>query len=359
MSFVRYSLSFVAVLVLVSSSPAFAQTSWGVAALANGDLVFCDLRREQVVRYSTDAGLSVVLPGTHCRALALAPDGNVYGESVGGTTVDAATGTPRGDVVGVWRIGMSGQATWLQVPVPSPDPSLWIVIDRQGRSHGWNGALPRTTLSQIVRRDIAGSAPVAGGAWGQRDGFGTAAQFGRVLGMAIAPDHSLIVADSGNIRRMTPEGYVSTESLGTVTDAGDGVAARLGLWDRPIGVAADIDGAAIVVDLPARRIVRIERNGQAQEIWRSHWGRRPTGVAMTAGGYYVLEDWPMPSFIADLVGSPRVLFVNRDGSSRTIVTVSNWTVRGLAVLTVVIVFSALRSRRGRTRLPQSPHGGLQ
>jgi hypothetical protein len=339
-------------LFLLWTTPTLAQTSWGVAALANGDLVFCDLRREQVWKYTTGGGLSVMLPATHCRGLALAPDGYVYGESVGGTMVDASTGSSRGEVFGIWRIGIGGAPAWVQAPVSAPDPAVWIAIDGQGRSYGWNGALPKTTRSQIVRRELAGSVPVAGGAWGQLDGAGAEAMFGRVLGLAVAPDRSVIVADSGNLRRISADGHVITESAGTIIG-------RLGLWDRSVGVASDIDGAAIVVDLPASRIVRIERNGSAQEIWRSRWGRRPTGVAMTPTGYYVLEDWPVPSFVADLVGSPRVLFVNRDGSSRTLVTVANWTLRGLVFLMVVIVLSALQARRRRGRAPQLRRPGLQ
>ena len=350
-------------LALAMPTPAFAQSSWGVAVTATRDVIFCDVRRDRVMRFSPDGALTEVLADTHCRSLALAPDGFVYGESAGrASQVDVTTGTSTTNLFGVWRTGLSGHA-WIQPPAPAPDPAIWIVIDDQGRSYGWNGALPRTTLSQIVRRERAGVVTVAGGAWGQLDGVGTGALFGRVAGMALAPDGTLVVADSGNIRRVALDGRVTTESLRTVTDADSGVPSRLGLWDRVVGVATDADGSAVVVDLPARRIARIARDGSAREIWRSNgwasaisgsrWGWRPTGVAMTPTGFYVLEDWPLPSFAADLVGSPRVLFVNRDGSSKTVVSVSSMMLRGLTGLSLVIVFSAIRSaiqaRRRRSR----------
>ncbi len=195
---------------------------------------------------------------------------------------------------------------------------------------------------------------VAGGAWGQRDGLGLEAQFGRVAGMALAPDGTLVVADSGNIRRVAADGRVTTESVGTVTDSEHGVTGRLGLWDRTLGVAADADGSAVVVDWEAGRIARIMRDGTATAIWSSRWGWRPTGVALTTNGFYVLEDLALPSMAADLIGSPRVRFVDRSGSARTVVSVSSLMMRGLGALTLVIIFSALHSKRRRAKAAAWP-----
>jgi hypothetical protein len=325
--------------------------------------VFCDVRRDRVWRLARNGELTDILPDTHCRGLVLGPDGYVYGESsTAAATVDASTGTTRADTLGIWRVGLSGRPAWVQPPITAPEPSLWIVTDGKGRSYGWNGALPRTTLSQIVTRQGPAVNILAGGAWGQKDGLGLEAQFGRVAGLALAPDGSLVVADSGNIRRVSSDGRVTTESVGTVTDSDHGVAGKLGLWDRTVGVATDADGAAVVVDREAGRIARIARDGTATTLWSSRWGWRPTGVAMTATGFYVLEDLALPSMAADMVGSPRVRFVDRNGSSRTIVSVSSLMMRGLGALTLVILFSAIRSRRRRAKPAwptPPPAGGLQ
>jgi hypothetical protein len=140
---------------------------------------------------------------------------------------------------------------------------------------------------------------------------------------------------------------VTTESVGNFSDVETGVVGQSVLWGREVGVATDGDGSAIVVDTPARRIVRVARDGSARELWRSTGGWRPTGVAMAASGFYVVEDWAVPAIIADVVGVPRVLFVNPDGSSRTVASASSLLVRGMALLSVLIVLSALNNWRRR------------
>src|SRR3989442_954641 len=83
-----------------------------------------------------------------------------------------------------------------------------------------------------VRREKSGASTVlAGGAWGARDGLGTDAQFGRVAALAVAPDGTVVVIDSGNVRRVTPLGLVTTESVGTVTHSEAGLIGIVGLWD--------------------------------------------------------------------------------------------------------------------------------
>ena len=136
-----------------------------------------------------------------------------------------------------------------------------------------------------------------------------------------------------------------------------GVLGVPGLWDHVIGVAADATGSAVIVDYPARRILRVDRTGRTQQLWRSEgvgnwltggrWGWRPTGVAMLQSSFYVMEDWALPGLVADLVGSPRILLVRPDGSSETVVAVSSLVLRALSALIVVIAFSWLRPRAQR------------
>ena len=336
---------------LLSAAPLRAQTSWGVAATTNNEIVFCDAQRDTVWKLNTAGALSVLLPDTHCRAAVLGVDGFVYGESVtGASSIAANSGGARDSTMGIWRYG-SGSVGWIQAPTSRPDPSLWVVVDRLGRAYSWNGALPRTTLSQIIKREITGSsAAVAGGRWGRLDGVGDGALFGRVGGLALAPDNTLLIADSGNLRRMTPAGEVTTESVGTISDPDRGLVGQIGLWDRTLGLAADSDGSALVVDYPRNRIVRITRDGRLRLIWQSTWGWRPTGVAALQSGYYVMEERPMPAMAADLIGTPRILLVMSDGTSRRIVSVASWLMRGLALLSLVILASALRGRRRRPQV---------
>ena len=203
---------------------------------------------------------------------------------------------------------------------------------------------------------------LAGGAWGNRDGLGADARFGHVAGMAVAPDGSLVVIDTGSIRRIDPIGAVRTEAKGVVTGETGGSPLRVGLWNYTMGAATDVDGAAVVVDYAAKRIVRVARDGRATELWHSGglanaltrraWGWRPTGVAMLGSSFYVLEELPLPPLLADLIGSPRLLHVERDGTTTRVVTVSGMLVRVAAALLLLTLLSWWRTaRRGRRPAP--------
>lgn len=367
----RWRLALTLAMLATVSASAAAQSSWGVAVTTGRDVVFCDVRRDKVWKLDRSGNLSVLMEDTHCRGLVLGQDGFVYGESVSvGTHVDASTGAARDNTVGIWRLG-GGSMMWIEPPTTRPDPAIGLAVGPDGHMYGWNGMLPRSSVSQVVRRDPAGlTLPVAGQVWGQRDGLGDQARFGRVAGLALAPDGTLLVADSGNLRRVGPLGQVRTESVGSISDTDAGVSGHLGLWDRTMGVVAATDSSAIVVDYPARRIAQIAPGGRAREIWRSggwanaltggRWGWRPTGVALLQSGFYVMEDWAMPPLAADLIGVPRVLVVRADGSTERVVSVFSWFVRAFVALTVVIMLSAQRARRGRKqggRPDVSTYGG--
>lgn len=94
-------------------------------------------------------------------------------------------------------------------------------------------------------RTLAGLPP------GSSDGQGAAARFNSPVGVAVAPDGAIYVADSFNntIRRVTPDGTVSTIAglageFGFVDGTSD--AAR---FNGPTGIAVDAAGNLYVADL--------------------------------------------------------------------------------------------------------------
>lgn len=106
---------------------------------------------------------------------------------------------------------------------------------------------------------LAGASGKAGGA----DGLGAAARFELPTGLAIAPNGDLIVSDSyaGTLRRVTPAGEVSTYAgrhgqLGNVD--GSLSAAR---FRAPEGLAFDAAGDLFVADRDAHTIRRITPDG--------------------------------------------------------------------------------------------------
>ena len=118
--------------------------------------------------------------------------------------------------------------------------------------------------AQRIRRITSNGvvSTLAGGEMGFADGTGAAARFSTPSGLAADANHALYVADTGNnaIRRITPEGVVTTI-------AGDGVAGyRDGLahearFNGPLGVAVQPTGRVIVADTYNDRIRAIRADG--------------------------------------------------------------------------------------------------
>lgn len=148
---------------------------------------------------------------------------------------------------------------------------------------------------------LAGASGKAGGA----DGAGAAARFELPTGLAIAPSGDLIVSDSyaGTLRRVTPQGEVSTYAgrhgqLGNV----DGPLS-VARFRAPEGLAFDAAGNLFVADREAHTIRRITPDGMVS-TWigtdvnpgatdgprASALLNAPFGVAVGPGGVLAIAD---------------------------------------------------------------------
>jgi glucose/arabinose dehydrogenase len=107
---------------------------------------------------------------------------------------------------------------------------------------------------------------VAGGTRGFADGVGSEARFDTPSHIAVAPDGAILVADTGNhaIRRVAPDGRVTTVAGDGTAGSGDGRTARL---NGPVGVAVSGDGRVFVADTYNDRIVRLAPSGDASGRW--------------------------------------------------------------------------------------------
>ena len=125
------------------------------------------------------------------------------------------------------------------------------------------------TGNHTIRRVTpAGAVTTSAGTAGQSgfaDGAGTAARFNSPLGLAVASDRTIFVADSGNhlVRAIAPDRTVRTlagraETWGT--EDGSGGNAR---FNGPVGVAINSDGDIFVSDSNNHAIRRITRAGIA------------------------------------------------------------------------------------------------
>jgi sugar lactone lactonase YvrE len=133
---------------------------------------------------------------------------------------------------------------------------------------------------------------VAGGDRGFADGSGPSARFDTPSALAVGPDGTLYVADTGNnaIRRITPDAVVSTV-------AGDGIAgfqdgpAREARFNGPIGVAVDSSGRVFVADTYNDRVRVVEPDaGTVRTLVPEAQFDTPSGIAVDAAGRVYVAD---------------------------------------------------------------------
>ncbi|HEX8708022.1 MAG TPA: hypothetical protein VF723_07265 [Pyrinomonadaceae bacterium] len=225
-------------------------------ALAASLSISCGTRernREPLTILRTLAGAATVAGGMRFGdpfGVAVSPDGIVY-------VTDGESGR-------LWQLAADGTANVVaeKLNVPSaialaPDGSL--VLAETG-AHTIKRIEPRggriTTLAGVEGR--AGFA----------DGNGTQALLNGPVGVAVAADGTVFVADTYNdrIRAIDAEGRVTTLAGGGepgFSDAANGADAR---FDTPCGIALDPDGSLVVADTGNHRLRRVSRAGEVTTI---------------------------------------------------------------------------------------------
>ena len=195
---------------------------------------------------------------------------------------------PGADRDGALRVGSGG------------DP---FEVDAEGNIYAINSVQFRFT--QILKISPEGRiALVAGGDWGHADGEGARARFADVHGgsLVAGPDGTLFLTDDRRyVRKITVEGQVSTLAGGPVTGFADGLGAQA-RFNGPAGLAVDGDGNVLMADAGNHRIRRITPDGTVTTLAGSGASGSadgdaasatftgPTGVALgPKGDVYVLE----------------------------------------------------------------------
>jgi hypothetical protein len=163
-----------------------------------------------------------------------------------------------------------------------------LVRDRQGNMYSWGGDFNRGhSESHIVMRTVAGVTTIlTGHGWGYRDGAPAVAQFASISALALGDDGSLYISDADRVRKITPNGTVTTVARGLVHSSGEVTAA--GIMNKLMGIAVDEFGAVYVANYGDHLVQRIA-GGKVQTLLEGDDRCSPTGITVVNREVYVLE----------------------------------------------------------------------
>lgn len=180
--------------------------------------------------------------------------GNVFVSDEGSTRIRKLTSA---GVTTTFAGGTPGLLNGTSTTARFSNPS-GIALDAQGTIYvadQFNHCIRKITPAGVVTT-------LAGSTAGAADGTGTAAQFQRPVGVVVDKTGNVFVADLFNhrIRKITSDGVVSTIAGSTAGFAdGNGTAAK---FLYPAGLALDQDGNLLVADSENHRIRKITPEGE-------------------------------------------------------------------------------------------------
>jgi sugar lactone lactonase YvrE len=215
---------------------------------------------------------------------------DTYTQSIRKVTREGAVSTLAGGATHGFVDGQGAAASFQDIGdlVIAPDGSLYVIA---------NNAIRRVSPSGRVTT-------VAGGRTeGYADGVGAQAAFANLRGLALDGTGNVYFSDNSSIRKMTPQGVVSTLAGGAHAgnaDDGVGPAAR---FNVPDGIAVDRDGSVYVADTYNHAIRKISPAGAVSLVAGGAGGagyaegrgraavfNRPVDVALDGQGNLLVAD---------------------------------------------------------------------
>jgi sugar lactone lactonase YvrE len=260
---------------------------FGIVAAADGTIFVTDAgAANQIRRISPDGRVSTMASGFSTPSgLALANDGKLYVADTGSHTIRRVT--PDGAVSTLAGDGTPGYADGPAAQARFNGP-IGVAVAADGRvlvADTYNDRIRVIETNGIVRT-LAGS-----GRPGASDGVADGASFDTPTGLAIDARGVVYVADTGNgvVRTVDMEGRTATPAWAH----GDG-------FYHPLGVAVGGDGELYVAD-EGGRLVAISPDGTIRRLAGAGVGfhdgegssarfRRPSGVALLRPGFLVVAD---------------------------------------------------------------------
>ncbi|MEB3196230.1 MAG: NHL repeat-containing protein [Candidatus Sericytochromatia bacterium] len=243
--------------------------------------------------------------------IALGPDGNLYVTDTNNRRICRIS--PEGQV-SVWAGGTLGSVDGPRLSASFVTPSRL--------AFGPDGSLYVTDTNACRIRKISPDGMVstlAGSNAGFADGPGLIAKFDAPVGLSVAPDGTVFVADSLNnrIRKISPQGIVSTLA-GSQEGYLDGPGTMAQFYS-PFDLVWRPDGGLIVADTYNDRLRAIAPDGTVTSLTRGEMGLRdgpiaqaqfalPNGLALAPDGSLYISD----------VGNDRIRVISADGLVSTL-----------------------------------------
>jgi sugar lactone lactonase YvrE len=247
---------------------------------------------------------------------------------------------------GIWKISPQGEMTEVLSSTQFPEDATPLCIDRQVNIYFVNSNAALKRVPEIYKRTLEGKVTlIASGDRAQRDAQRAEPMFSHINSAVCSSDGSLYVLDDQHIRRIAPDGTVSTLAQSEDAAMAEDGEERL---VRTMGMAVDAAGNVYVANYWKRALMRVTPDGQVMTILTSNWPWVPVGVASSGDNIYVLERMGNPygpstvlevSTLADRLGSPRVRKFSPDRAITTLVVVKGD--RGLAAIVVPLIVLAV------------------
>jgi sugar lactone lactonase YvrE len=276
--------------VLVAAATVTAHPGVGIVQDSRGNVFFTDLK--QVWKVTPDGRKSVAVPAVHSHELCLDADDNLYGEH---TWYEGDATKKWGHRV--WCLKRDGKLTDVLPAREGLVREYGFVLDRAGNTY-WPDP-PRGQETVIRKRSLEGKISAH-----------TAAVFVDVNWMTATPDGTLYLIDAGNLRRVSPDGKVTT------------VAARLSAQDPPptavsdrhyhMGLWTDAKGSVHVAVAQERLVLQVQADGRTKVVARSSEPWSPSGGLFDRdGNLWLLEydtahavrlEWAVKPEAKDFIG---------------------------------------------------------
>ncbi len=181
----------------------------------------------------------------------------------------------------------------------APVGESWLIADTS------NSRIRRVNEAGIIGT-VAGAGPCCGTTepWAGDGGPATGAtvRLNQPRGVSPTPDGGFLIADTGNnrIRRVSAAGTISTVAGGSVAGFyGDTIAATASLLNQPGGVAVLPDGSYLIADTGNNRIRRVDA---ATGVIDTVAGGGPAGIGIGDGGAAVRATLSAPARVVPLTG---------------------------------------------------------